>query len=91
MAEKEVKDLNGALKPETMEILQQQVDESIKSAEQMNRVEINFFGELLESLKEMKKSLQQLNRAFVLANTEPLLKAMAGVGGDEKPPEEKKV
>ena len=73
---KNVNDLNGALDKETREVMERQVEKSISSPEQINRVMINFLGEMLESLKKLEREVSTLNRAVILANKDPILKSL---------------
>lgn len=66
-------DLNGALDQETREVMERQVDKAISSPEQLNRVLINFLGELLEELKKLDKGISSLNSAFILTNKDAIL------------------
>ena len=68
----EIKNLNGALDKETEEIMKKQVDKAISTPEQMNRVLINLFGEMLEELKKVEHAITNLNSAFILANKDAL-------------------
>ena len=70
----EIKNLNGALDKETEEIMRKQVDKAISTPEQMNRVLINLFGEMLEELKKVEHAITNLNNAFILANKDDILK-----------------
>lgn len=70
----EIKNLNGALDKETEEIMKKQVEKSISTTEQMNRVLINFLGEMLEELKKVEHAITNLNNAYILANKDDILK-----------------
>lgn len=66
-------DLNGALDKETREAMAAQVDKALSSPEQINRVMINFLGEMLEELKKLEHGVTNLNNAFIIANKDPIL------------------
>ena len=70
----EIRDLNGALDKEIEEIMKKQVDKAISTPEQMNRVLINLFGEILEELKKVEHAITNLNNAYILANKDDILK-----------------
>ena len=73
MAKNTQQDLNGALEKETRETMAAQVENALSSTEQMNRVLINLFGELLEELKKVEHAVTAVNNAYILANKETIL------------------
>lgn len=73
---KKIDDLNGALDQETRAIMEAQVDKALSTPEQINRVMINFLGELLEQLKKLERGVSSLNSAFLLANKDPILQSL---------------
>lgn len=73
MAKNTQQDLNGALEKETRETMAAQVDKALSSPEQMNRVLINLFGELLEELKKVEHAVTAINSTFLIANKDTIL------------------
>ena len=75
MAKKET-NLNGKLDDEAVEVMTKQVAKGVASDEQILRVLINLFSEMLGELKTMSTNITKLNSAWILSNRDKIMAAL---------------
>ena len=72
MAKKET-NINGKLDDEAVEVMTKQVAKGVASDEQILRVLINLFSEMLGELKTMSKNITKLNSVWILSNRDKIM------------------
>lgn len=73
MSKQVQKELNGELDKEAVEVMTKQVEKGLSSDSQIVRVMINCLSEMLGELKKVAKNIENLNKAYVLANGRTIL------------------
>ena len=77
MAKKETNAaLNGKLDDEAVEVMTKQVEKGVASDDQIFRVLINLFSEMLGELKTMSTNITKLNSAWILSNRDKIMAAL---------------
>lgn len=68
--------LNGKLDDEAIEVMTKQVEKGVASDDQILRVLINLFSEMLGELKTISTNISKLNSAWILSNRDKIMEAL---------------
>ncbi|MBO5782149.1 MAG: hypothetical protein J6R08_06795 [Opitutales bacterium] len=68
--------LNGKLDDEAVEVMTKQVAKGVASDDQILRVLVNLFSEMLGELKTMSTNISKLNSAWILSNRDKIMSAL---------------
>ena len=68
--------LNGKLDDEAVEVMKKQVAKGVASDDQIQRVLINLFSEMLGELKTMSTNISKLNSAWILSYRDKIMAAL---------------